>query len=143
MYFGSLKMPTNVIHNSFSSDDIGNKIDTSLFVQKPFLRNNYIESNIEGDIDMKKQVKTKNLPCPRENSDAVCESCIHSGLNDSSIIRNTAQVDFNEKKLDKVRFGKVNSMPAVGENFTAKYYVDNAIFHSVRESSLLRLDPNE
>ena len=27
------------------------KIDTSLFVQKPYLRTNYLESNIEEDID--------------------------------------------------------------------------------------------
>ena len=34
-------------------------------------------------------------------------------------------------------------MPAVGEHLTAKYYVDDAIYHRVHESSLLRLDPNE
>ena len=44
-------MPTNVFGNGSSSYDNGNKIDTSLFVQKPYLRTNYIESNIEEDID--------------------------------------------------------------------------------------------
>ena len=34
-------------------------------------------------------------------------------------------------------------MPEVGEYLTAKYYVDHAIFHSVHESSLLRLDTDE
>ena len=34
-------------------------------------------------------------------------------------------------------------MPAVGEHLTAKYYVDNAIFYRVNESSILRLDPYE
>ena len=34
-------------------------------------------------------------------------------------------------------------MPAVGEHLTAKYYVDDALFYSVDELSLLRLDPNE
>ena len=34
-------------------------------------------------------------------------------------------------------------MPAVAEHSTAKYYVDNAIFCSVHEPSLLRLDPDE
>ena len=28
------------------------KIDTSLFLQKPYLRTNYIESNVEEDIDL-------------------------------------------------------------------------------------------
>ena len=47
-------MPINVFGNSNSNDN-GNKIDTSLFVQKPYLRTNYIESEIEEDIDLKNQ----------------------------------------------------------------------------------------
>ena len=42
-------MPTNIFGNS-SSNSSDNKIDTSLFVQKPYLRHNYIESNIEENI---------------------------------------------------------------------------------------------
>ena len=38
---------------------------------------------------------------------------------------------------------KKNSMPTVGEHLTAKYYVDHSIYHSVHESSLLRLDPDQ
>ena len=45
-------MVTNVIGKSSSSHGSGNKINTSLFVRKPFLRTNFIESNIEDDIDM-------------------------------------------------------------------------------------------
>ena len=43
------------------------------------------------------------------------------------MIRNTAQVDFNEKNLDKVSFIKMNSLPAVSQHLTHKYYVDNDI----------------
>ena len=64
-------------------------------------------------------------------------------FNDPSIIKNTAHVEFNDKNLDNVRFVKFNSMPAVGEHLTAKYYVNRAVFHSVNESSLLGLDPDE
>ena len=56
------KMPINVFRNSSHNSDI--KIDTSLFVQKPYLRTNYIESNIEKDIDLKNQFRIKNLPDP-------------------------------------------------------------------------------
>ena len=49
-----LNMPINVFGNSSNTND--NKIDTSLFVQKPYLRTNYIEANIEEDIDMKKSI---------------------------------------------------------------------------------------
>ena len=45
----------NVFGNSNSKDN-GNETDTSLFVQKPFLRTNYIEANIEEDIDLKTQI---------------------------------------------------------------------------------------
>ena len=43
-------MPINVFGNSSYPHDNGKKIDTSLFVQKPYLRTNYMESNIEEDI---------------------------------------------------------------------------------------------
>ena len=42
-------------------------------------------------------------------------------LNDPSIIEKTTEVDLNDKNHNKVRFFKVNSMPAVGELLTAKY----------------------
>ena len=48
-------MPNNVFGNS-NSDDNGSKIDTSLFVQKPYPRTNYIETNIEEDIDLENQL---------------------------------------------------------------------------------------
>ena len=51
-------MPINVFGNSSSSHDNGNKIDTSIFVQKLYRRTTYIESNIE-DIDIKKKIKLK------------------------------------------------------------------------------------
>ena len=50
-------MPINIF--GISSNNANNKIDTSLFVQKPYLRTNYIESNIEEDIDMKNQYRIK------------------------------------------------------------------------------------
>ena len=65
-------MPINVFGNSSSSHDNGKKIDTSQFVQKLFLRDNYIEFYIEEDFDMKNQFRIKNLHCAQENSDAVC-----------------------------------------------------------------------
>ena len=39
-------MPITVLGDS-NSINSGNKIDTSPFVQKPYLRSNYIEANIE------------------------------------------------------------------------------------------------
>ena len=55
-------MPINVFGNSSHHDN--NKIETILFVQKPYQRTNYIESNKEEDIDLKSQFRIKNFPDP-------------------------------------------------------------------------------
>ena len=49
----------------------------------------------------------------------------------ASITKNTAHVNFLDKNLDNVSFVKLNSMPAVREHLTAKYYVDNAFSYSL------------
>ena len=118
-------------------------VDTSLFVQKPSLKFNYIESFIQEDLDLKNQYKIENLPCPVEISDAACKSYVDSGLMDPNILANTAHVNFNDKNLDNVRFRKLNSVPAVREDLKPKLHVDEAIPHRVDESSILRIDPNE
>ena len=78
-------MPLDVFGNSSSSHDNGNKTGTCLFVQKRYLRTNYIEANIEEDINIKNQYKIKNLPCPQEKSDAVCKFYVDILFNDSSM----------------------------------------------------------
>ena len=119
-------MPISVFGNSNSNDN-GNKIDTSLFVQKRYLRTNFIESNIEEDIDLKNQYKIKNLPCPQEISDAVCKSYVDSLFKDSSIIKNNAHIDLNDRNITNARFIQVNQLPQIDSHLTAKLYVDNSI----------------
>ena len=51
-------MPIKVFGNYLNNSD--NKIITSLFVQKPYSGRNYIERNIEEDIDSKNQYAIKN-----------------------------------------------------------------------------------
>ena len=63
-------MPITVFGNSNPNDN-NNKIDTSLFVQKPHLRSNYIESNIEEDINLKNLYRIKNVLDPI-NTKEVC-----------------------------------------------------------------------
>ena len=52
-------MPLKVFGNFSNNSD--NKIDTSLFVQKPYLRTSYVEANIEEDLDLKNQFGSKKL----------------------------------------------------------------------------------
>ena len=90
------------------------------------MRTNYIENDIEEDIDMINQFKTKNLPHPQQNSGAVCKSYVDRGLSDLSIIRNTAHVDFNDTNSNNVRFIKLNRYEAIGEHAIANH-VDQSI----------------
>ena len=38
-----------------------------VYLNKPSLRSNHTESNIEEDIDMKNQYKITKIPCPQKN----------------------------------------------------------------------------
>ena len=76
-------MPINLFENSSNSSD--NEIDTSLFVQKPYLKTNYIESNIEEDIDSKNQYRIKNLPDPISIREPAPKTYVDNKFNDPSI----------------------------------------------------------
>ena len=78
-------MPINVFGNSSSSYDNSDKIDTSLFVQKFYLRYNYIEPNIENDIDLKNQYRIKKLPDPVSIREAALKKIVDNKLNEPSI----------------------------------------------------------
>ena len=125
-------MPINVFGNSSNNSDI--KIDTSLFVQKPYLRTNYVEANIEEDIDLKKQYRINKLPDPFSIREAISKNSVDNLFNDPSIIKNTAKIDLNDRNVTNARFIQVNQFPQIDSHLTAKLYVDN----SINESSLVR-----
>ena len=84
-------MPIKVFGNS--SHNNSNKIDTSLFVQKPYLTTNYIEANIEEDIDLKHQFRIKNLPGPISIRELTSKNYVDNLFNDPCIIQNNAHFD--------------------------------------------------
>ena len=100
-------MPINVFGNSNSNDN-NNNIDTSLFVQKSYMRSNYIETDIDHDINLKNQYKIINLPEPTSDKDGVNEIYIDNKIADI-IKRNIHNDDFvsfldndnNEYKLKR------------------------------------------
>ena len=53
-------MPKNVLGNTAQYVVI--QLDTTSFVQKPYLRTKFVEIFFEEDIDMKNQFEVKNLP---------------------------------------------------------------------------------
>ena len=124
-------MPINVFGNSSNNSE--QKIDTSLFVRKPFLRTNYIEANVE-DIDLKNQYRIKNLPDPISIREAASKNYVDNLFNDPCILKNNAHIDLNDRNITNGRFIQVNQLPQIDSHLTAKLYVDNAI----DESSLVR-----
>ena len=120
-----LNMPINVFGNSSNNSD--NKIDTSLFVQKPYLRHNYIEANIEEDIDLKNQFRIKNLPDPILAQEPASKNYVDYKFNDPSILKNTEHIDLNDRNITNVRFLQVNQWPQIDSHLTPKLYVDTEI----------------
>ena len=120
------------------SNNSHNKIDTSPFVQKPYLRTKYIRSNTEEDIDFKNQYSFKNLIDPISFREAAEKNYADTFFNHRRVLKNTAQVGFNENNLDNFRLVKLNPVPGVEEHLTAKYYVDQAIPNSLDEPALLK-----
>ena len=136
-------MPINVFGNSNSKDNC-NKIDTSLFVQKPYLRTIYIEINIEEDIDLKNQYRIKNLSHHFSSREAASKNYVDNKFNDPSIIKsNNRDKDLKYKNIINVGLIEVNRPLEYGDQVPSKFYVDNTIRNNVAESTLLRLDPDE
>ena len=102
--------------------------------KKPYLRSNYIESNVEEDIDLQNQFRIKNLPDPISIREATSKSYVDNLFNDPSIVKNNAHIDLNDRNITNARFIQVDQLPQIDYHLTAKLYVDN----SIDESSLVR-----
>ena len=68
------------------------------------------------------------LTLTKTKMELLTKNYVDKKFNDPFILKNNGHVDFNDKNLDNVRFVKVNSMPAVREHLTPKYYVDQLNF---------------
>ena len=122
----TLSMPINVFGNS-KLNDSENKIDNSKFVQKPYLRSNYIESNIEDGFDLKNHFRIKNSPDPISIRKPASENLVDNKYNNPSIIKNTAHIGLKDKNVTNARFIQVSQLPQIDSHLAAKLYVENAI----------------
>ena len=96
-------MPNNVIGKSSINSE--NKTDTSLFVQKPHLRSNNLESNFEEDIDSKNQFRFRKLPDPISIREAASKIYV------DNVYKKT--FDFNDVKLEIIKLVNVNYQPVI------------------------------
>ena len=124
-------MPINVFGNSSNNSE--QKIDTSLFVNKPYLRTNYIEANIEEDIDSKNQYKIKNLIDPINLHDACNKKYVDNSIDEISLIRNNKNNDFGNYNLTNINSITLNNQPINDNEVVTKLYVDQ--FHNDNERS--------
>ena len=139
-------MSNNVFGINSSPYDIGNSIDTSLVVQKPYLRSNYTEANTEEDIDLKNEFGIKNVTDPKSIREAASKNHFDSKFNDPSTIKSNnphPDIDLNYKNIINVGLTEVNHWPEYGDQLTSNFYSDKTIRNTVDQSSLLRLDPDE
>ena len=131
-------MPINVFGNNSSSHDSGNKIDTSLFIQKPYLTNKFIKRDIDEDLYLKNRYRTKTSPDPISIRVVCCKIYAYNLFPDPSIIKNISHIDLNDKNITNARLIQVNELPQIDFHLTAKLYVDN----SVDEPTLARINQN-
>ena len=120
MYFDYLNMPFNVFGNSINTD---NKIDTNLFVQKSYLRSNYIDANIEEDIDLKNQYRIKNLPDPISIRETTSKNYVDN--NDPSIIKNDnphPDIDLKYKKNYQRQINRSKSFARIWWSINIKIF---------------------
>ena len=93
-------MPINVFENSLNNSE--NKIESSQFVQKSYLRYNYIESDIEHDITLKNQYRIINTLQPINDNDIVNKIYIDAKI--ANIIQKYIQNDDYISFLDNDNF---------------------------------------
>ena len=120
-----LNMPINVFGNFSNNSE--HKIDTSLFVHKPYLKTNYIESNIEENIDLRNQFRIETSPDSISIREALLKKYVDNLFNDPSIIKNNVHIDLNDRNITNARCILVNQLPQIDSLLTAKLYVDKSI----------------
>ena len=76
---------------------------------------------------MKNQYRNKNLPNPISIREACSKNYVDNLFNETSILKNTAQIDLNDRNITKASFLQGNQLPQSDIQLTAKLYDDNAI----------------
>ena len=131
-------MPINVFGNSSNNSD--NKIDTSLFVQKPYLRTNYIEANIEEDINLKNQSRIKNLPDPISIQEAASKNYVDNMVDESSLLRLDPNETLDLENQDSIILNSSLTSSKTIIELPTKAYIDSLHEENKRSRRDLRID---
>ena len=99
-------------------------------MKKSFLKTNYIEANLEEDIDMKNQFYIKNLPSAVNLDDAISKrfgdiNYLKISIYDSnSIVRNDRNMNFNSTTFTGLNSIYVNRDPIYDTELATKQYTE-------------------
>ena len=96
---------------------------------------------MEEDIDMTNQFGITNLPEPIGIKELA--SKLYVDMNNPSMTKNTAIVDFKDKNPENVRFAKLNSYPALSEYTATKYCVDQSINEPLLVRNIKNIEFND
>ena len=78
-------------------------------------------------MSLKNQFRIKKLPDPNSIREAASQSYVDNKLNVSSIIKNSENLDLNDRNITNARVIQVNQMPQIDSYLTAKLYVENVV----------------
>ena len=142
-------MPINVFRNSNSKNN-GNTIDTSLFVQRFYLRTNFIESHTEEDIDLKKQYRNKNLPFPISIGEAASKDYVDGavilGVNETLALRlnpNILSKIYERDHIDYILLDSTIRSPGTTLEKPTENYVDNLFSDPSIIKNTIHIDLND
>ena len=122
---------------------ISNTSTSASNVTRSYIRANYIESNLEEDIDMKNQFKILNLPNPTLPQDPATKYYVdnktvdlvpNSEFDNTTIVRTNKNNNFNGNTITGCESVYVNRDPQYDLELSTKQYTDTLI----DESSIVR-----
>ena len=107
--------------------------DTSVFIQNPYLRTNYKESNIEENIDLKNQYRVKSLPDPVSITEAASKNYTDNSIDEITLVGNNKDNGFSNFYFTNINSITLNTQAVNDNEVITKAYVDQ--FHLENERS--------
>ena len=101
------------------------------------MRSNYIEANIEEDIDSNNQFRIINLPDPISIREAASKNNVDNSINEVSLVRNNRDNDFGNYNLTNENSITLNTQAIDDNQVITKAYVDQLLQENQRNQDAI------